>query len=62
MEMGSGLTPDRSHSCPADVLVARWEDGLSAALNIAVTSPLFPAILDETCPTAGSAAEAAESG
>ena len=25
IEMGSGLTPDHNHSCPADVLVERWE-------------------------------------
>ena len=24
IEMGSGLTPDHSHSCPADVLIAGW--------------------------------------
>ena len=24
--MGSGLTPDHSHSRPADVLVAGWEE------------------------------------
>ena len=27
IEMGSGLTPDHSHSCPADVFVAGWERG-----------------------------------
>ena len=45
----------------AHVLVARWEKGLPAALDITVTSPLNPTILDEFCSTAGVAAVAAES-
>ena len=56
-----GLTHDNSRSRPADVLVTRWEKGLPAALDITVTSPLNPAILDESCSTAGAAAVAAES-
>ena len=28
VEVGYGLTSDLSHTCPADVLVARWEMGL----------------------------------
>ena len=58
---GYGLTHDNSRSRPADVLVTRWEKGLPAALDITVTSPLNPAILDESCSTAGVAAVAAES-
>ena len=46
MEMGNGLTPDHSHSSPADVLVARWEKGLSGAMDI--TFQLYPAILEES--------------
>eukprot|EP00731_Ephydatia_muelleri_P010281 Em0005g867a len=61
VEAGYGLTHDNSHSRPADVLVTRWEKGLLAALDITVTSPLNPAILDESCSTAGAAAVAAES-
>ena len=57
LEAGYGLTHDNSHSCPADVLVARWEKGLPAALDTTVTSPLNPAILDESCSTAAVAAE-----
>ena len=49
----------RTH--PADVMVARWEKGLPAALDVTVTSPLNPAIFDESCSTAGVAAVAAES-
>ncbi|KAL5503591.1 hypothetical protein EMCRGX_G010564 [Ephydatia muelleri] len=61
VEAGYGLTHDNSRSRPADVLVTRWEKGLPAALNITVTSPLNPAILDESCSIAGAAAVAAES-
>eukprot|EP00731_Ephydatia_muelleri_P002951 Em0001g2951a len=61
VEVGYGLTSDGSLSRPADVLVARWERGLPAALDITVTSPLTPDILDESCSTAGIAAVAAES-
>ena len=56
VEAGYGLTHDNSRSRPADVLVTRWEKGLPAALDITVTSPLNPAILDESCSTAGVAA------
>ena len=42
----------------ADVLVARWEKGLSGAMDI--TSPLSPAILEESSLTAGEAAGTAE--
>ena len=59
--MAYGLTSDNSHSCPADVLVARWKKGLPAAFDITVTSPRTPAILDESCLTAEVAAAAAVS-
>ena len=56
VEVGYGLTYDNSHSHPADVLVARWEKDLPAALDITMASRLTPAILDEPCSTAGVAA------
>ena len=59
MEGGSGLTPDMSHSRPADVLVRDWAQGKPAAFDIMATSPLSPAILAETSPRVGAAAEAA---
>ena len=34
IEMGSGLTPDHNHSCPADVLVEGWERGKPTAFDI----------------------------
>ena len=61
VEAGYGLTHDNRRSRPADVLATRWGKGLPAALDITVTSSLNPAILDESCSTAGVAAVAAES-
>ena len=61
IEAGYGLTHDNSRSRPADVLVARWEKGLPAALDITGTSPLNPAIIVESGSTAGVAAVATES-
>ena len=45
--VGAGycFTHDNSRSCPADVLVARWEKGLPVALDITVTTPLNPTSL-----------------
>ena len=60
MEGGSGLTPDMSHSRPADVLVRDWAQDKPAQFDITVTSPLSPAILAETSQRVGAAAEAAE--
>ena len=55
VEGGSGLTPDMSHSWPADVLVRDWAQGKPAAFDITVTSPLSPAILAETSQRVGAA-------
>ena len=38
VESGSGITPDLSHTRPADVLVLNWERGKHAALDITVIS------------------------
>ena len=53
IEMGSGLTPDHSHSHPDDVLVAGWERGKPAAFDFTLTSPLCPAFLGEASQMAG---------
>ena len=45
LESGSGLTPDLSHTWPADVLALNWERVKHAAFDITVTSPLIPSIL-----------------
>lgn len=47
---GNDLTPDHT-SC--NVLVAWWKQGLSAAMDIIVTSSISPAIFKESCLTAG---------
>ena len=40
VEAGCNLTPDHSHSRPADVLISNWVLGKTAACDISVTSPL----------------------
>eukprot|EP00731_Ephydatia_muelleri_P023015 Em0015g598a len=45
---------------PADVLVADWERGRPAALDVTVASLLTPAVLNEAGMTAGAAAAASE--
>ena len=59
VESGSGLTPDLSHTWPADVLVLNWERGKHTALDITVTSPLIPSILTAASLPEGAAAEEA---
>ena len=58
--MCHGLTRDHSHARPADVLIAGWGRGKSAAFDVTVTSPLCPAILRESCRASGAASTAAE--
>ena len=60
VESGSGLTPDLSHTLPADVLVINWERGKHAALDITVTSPLIPSILTAASLSEGAAIEEVE--
>ena len=60
IERGHGLTRDLDHTRPADILIAGWDRGKPAALDITITSPLCPAIFGESCHQAGEAALAAE--
>ena len=60
VELARGLTPDLSHTWPADVLVLDWERGKHAAFDIMVTSPLIPSILTAASLSEGAAAEEAE--
>ena len=60
VEKGHGLTRNRSHTRPADVLIAGWDRGRPAAFDVTVTSPLSPAILRESCRSFGAASTAAE--
>ena len=45
---------------PADILIAGWDRGKPAALDLTITSPLCSAILSESCHQTGAAALAAE--
>ena len=61
MEDGSGLTPDMSHSWPADFLVHEYlVGGKPAAFDFTITSPLTPEILGQSSTHSGFAAEVAE--
>ena len=60
LEAGCNLTPDHSHSRPADVLISNWALGKKAACDISVTSPLNSNIMFEAGVTAGAAAQATE--
>ncbi|KAL5479843.1 hypothetical protein EMCRGX_G023432, partial [Ephydatia muelleri] len=60
VERGHGLTRDLAHTRPADILIAGWNRGKPAALDLTITSPLCSVILGESCYQAGAAALAAE--
>ena len=60
LEQGSGWSDDKSRSRPADILVANWDRGLSAAFDISVTSPLNPSLIVEAGTSSGVAARVAE--
>ena len=57
VEMGSNLTPDHDHSCPADILLPNRALGKPAAFDISVTSPLIPNNLSVAGLSVGAAAE-----
>ena len=57
VEKGGG---GHDHTRPADVLIAGWDRGKHAALDITVASPLCPAILPEASHHSGAAANGAE--
>ena len=58
VEMGSILTSDDDHSCPADILLPNWALGKPA--DISVTSPLNPKIVSVAGLSAGAAALSTE--
>ena len=60
VERGHGLTSVLPNTRPADALIAGWDRGKSAALDLSITSPPCSAILSESCHQAGAAALAAE--
>eukprot|EP00731_Ephydatia_muelleri_P030965 Em0022g479a len=57
VEKGGG---GHDHTRPADVLIAGWDRGKHAALDVIVASPLCPAILPEASHHSGAAANGAE--
>ena len=60
LEVGSGWGRDCSRTHPADILVTNWDNGISAAFNITVTSPLNSSVIMEAGMYSGVAARAAE--
>ena len=58
--MGSNVTPNHSHSRPADLLVPNWVLGKPAASDLSVTSPLNLTIILEASVTTGTAARTTE--
>ena len=60
VKRGHGLTRDLAHTRPADILIAGWDRGEPAALDLTITSPLCSAILGQSCHQAGMAVLAAE--
>ena len=60
VERDHGLTRDLAHTRPADILIAGWDRGKPAALDLTITSPLCSVILGESCHQAGAVALAAE--
>ncbi|KAL5493989.1 hypothetical protein EMCRGX_G015253 [Ephydatia muelleri] len=60
VERGHGLTRVLPHTRPANTLIAGWDRGKPAALDLSITSPPCSAILSESCHQAGAAALAAE--
>ena len=46
--------------CPADILVTNWDNGISAAFDVTVASPLNSSTLTEAGMYSGAAARAAE--
>ena len=60
VEKGSGLTPDHSHTRPADILALDWDRGRHAAFDVTVTSLLSVSILPEASMSVGAAALEAE--
>ena len=55
LEKRHGLTRDPDHTRPGDILIAGWDRGKPAALDITIASPLCPAILGELYHQAGAA-------
>ena len=60
LEEGSSWSIEKPKSRPADILVANWDRGFSAAFDVSVTSPLNPFHIVEVGISPGTAAKATE--
>ncbi|KAL5464076.1 hypothetical protein EMCRGX_G033036 [Ephydatia muelleri] len=60
LEEGTSWSIEKPKSRPADILVANWDRGFSAAFDVSVTSPLNPLHIVEAGISPGAAAKATE--
>ena len=60
LEVGSGWGQESSRTRLADILVTNWDNGISAAFDVTVTSPLNSSIIMEVGMYSGVAARAAK--
>ena len=60
LEVGSGWGQESSRTRPADILVTNWDNGISAAFDVTVASPLNSSTITEAGMFSGAAARAAE--
>ena len=60
LEVGRGWGQDCSRTHPVDILVTNWDNGISAAFEVTVTSPLNSSVIMEVGMYSGVAARAAE--
>ncbi|KAL5506296.1 hypothetical protein EMCRGX_G007910 [Ephydatia muelleri] len=60
LEEGSSWSIEKPKSHPADILVANWDRGFSAAFDVSVTSPLNPLHIVDAGISPGVAAKATE--
>ncbi|KAL5477912.1 hypothetical protein EMCRGX_G024767 [Ephydatia muelleri] len=60
LEVGSGWGQESSRTRPADILVTNWDNGISAAFDVTVASPLNSSTITEAGMYSGAAAKAAE--
>ena len=60
LEVGSGWGQESSRNRPTDILVTNWDNGISAAFDVTVASPLNSSTITEAGMYSGAAARAAE--
>ena len=60
LEVGSGWGQESSRTRPTDILVTNWDNGISAAFDVTVASPLNSSTITEAGMYSGAAVRAAE--